>query len=91
MSVKLLAEHHLEFLNFKVAGQARLSLQMSKYHIVGNHMSRLKFLKSWTQDTRFLRLQIINDFKFKWSIVFLIVKMEIRKMKIRKAEKICLI
>ena len=25
----------------RLAGQARLSLHLSKYHIVGNHMSRL--------------------------------------------------
>ena len=39
---KLLTEHHLEFLNLKVAAQAGLSLHLSKCHIVGNHMSRLK-------------------------------------------------
>ena len=41
MSVKLLTEHHLEFLAKKEAVQARLSLHLSKCHIVGNHMSRL--------------------------------------------------
>ena len=41
MTVKLLTEHHLEFLSLKGAAQARLSLHMSKYLIVGNHMSRL--------------------------------------------------
>ena len=35
MSVKLLTEHHLE------AAQARLSLHLSKCHIVGNLMPRL--------------------------------------------------
>ena len=39
MSVKLLTEHHLEFLRLKVDAQAPLSLLMSKPHIVGNHMS----------------------------------------------------
>ena len=39
MSVKLLTEYHLEFLSLKVAAQARLSLFMSKCHIVGNRMS----------------------------------------------------
>ena len=38
MSVKLLTEHHLEFLSLKEAAEARPSLHMSKYHIVGNHM-----------------------------------------------------
>ena len=43
MSVKLLTEYHLEFLSLKEAAQARLSLHLSKCHIVGNHMSRLIF------------------------------------------------
>ena len=38
MTVKLL---YLGFLSLKEAAQARLSLHLSKYHIVGNHMSRL--------------------------------------------------
>ena len=41
MLVKLLTEHHLEFLSLKGATEARLSLHLSKCHIVGNHMSRL--------------------------------------------------
>ena len=41
MNIKLLTEHHLEFLSFKGIAQACLSLFMSKCHIVGNHMSRL--------------------------------------------------
>ena len=44
MSVKLLTEHHLEFLSLKEAAQARLNLHMSKYHIVGNHVSRLNYM-----------------------------------------------
>ena len=40
MSVKLLTEHHLEFLSFK-GGCIGSSLHLSKCHIVGNHMSRL--------------------------------------------------
>ena len=44
MSVKLLAERHLEFLSSKEAAQARLSLHLSKCHIVGNHMSRLNYV-----------------------------------------------
>ena len=38
---KLLTEHHLEFLSLKVAAQTRMSLHMSEYHIIGNHMLRL--------------------------------------------------
>ena len=51
MIVKLLTEHHLEFLSLKggAAAQARPSLHMSKFHIVGNIMPRLIFLTSqWT-------------------------------------------
>ena len=39
---KLLTEH-LEFLSLKEAAEARLSLHLSKWHIIGNHMSRLKY------------------------------------------------
>ena len=41
MIVKLLTEHHLEFLSLKEAAQARLSLHISKCYIVENHMSLL--------------------------------------------------
>ena len=41
MTVKLLNEQHLEFLSLKEAARARLSLHLSKSHIVGNDMSRL--------------------------------------------------
>ena len=44
MSVKLLTEHHLELLSL-IQGYTGLSEStMSKCHIVGNHMSRLKFI-----------------------------------------------
>ena len=36
MSVKLLTEHHLEFLSLTEAAPACLSLHLSKCHIVGN-------------------------------------------------------
>ena len=39
MNIRLLTEHHLEFLS----SQARLSIHLSKCHIVGNHMSWLIF------------------------------------------------
>ena len=39
MRVKLLIGHHLEF----QAAQASLSRRLSKCHIVGNHVSRLKY------------------------------------------------
>ena len=41
MSVKLLTEHHLGFLSYKEAAEARPSLHMSKCHIVGNLMNWL--------------------------------------------------
>ena len=39
--IKLQIEHHLEFLSLKEAAEARLSLHVSKCHIVGNLMPRL--------------------------------------------------
>ena len=39
MTVKLLTEHHLEFLSLKGSAKAFLSLHLSKYHIVDIHMS----------------------------------------------------
>ena len=42
MRVKLHTEHHLEPLSLKEAEQASRSLHLSKCHIVGNNMSRLK-------------------------------------------------
>ena len=45
MIIKLLTEHHLEFLRRKKeAAEARPSLHLSKCQIVGNIMSRLIFL-----------------------------------------------
>ena len=41
MSVKLLTEHDFELLSLKEDAQARLSLHLSKAHIVGNPMLRL--------------------------------------------------
>ena len=43
MTVKLLTEHHLEFLSLE-ATQAHMSLHVSKCHIVRNHMSRLNYV-----------------------------------------------
>ena len=44
MTVYLLTEHPLEFLSLKGGLQARLSLHLSKCHIVGNYMSRLVYV-----------------------------------------------
>ena len=46
MIVKLLTEHHLEFLRLKEAPEARPSLHLSKCQIVGNLMSRLINMKA---------------------------------------------
>ena len=44
MTVKLLTEHSFEFLSVeKGAAQACLSLHLSKCHIVGSHMSQLRY------------------------------------------------
>ena len=42
MTVKLLTEHQMEFLSLKGGCTARLSLNLSKCQIVGNHMPWLK-------------------------------------------------
>ena len=44
MIVKLLTEHHLEFLSLKEAGEAHLSLHLSKCSIVGNLTHWLKII-----------------------------------------------
>ena len=43
MNVKVLIEHHLEFLSLKggCTGWSESTLVLSKCYIVGNHMSRL--------------------------------------------------
>ena len=45
MNVRVLTEHHYEFLSLKGGIQARLSLHMSKCHIVANLMPRPKLWK----------------------------------------------
>ena len=45
MIVKLLTEHHLEFLSLKEEAQTRLSLHLSKCQVVGNLMPRLIYLQ----------------------------------------------
>ena len=48
MIVKLLTEHHLEFLSLKEAAEAHPSLHLSKCQIVGTLMPRLIF--NWSSD-----------------------------------------
>ena len=45
MNGKLVTEHHLEFLSLEEAVQARLSLHLSKFHIVGNLISWLILIR----------------------------------------------
>ena len=54
MTLRLVTEHYFGFLNIKGGAQARQSLDLSKCHIVGNHMSRLKY--------RFTRIPNKKDF-----------------------------
>ena len=53
MTAKLLTEHNLEFLSLKEAAQARLSLHLSKYHIVGNRVSWLFCFENWSNAENF--------------------------------------
>ena len=68
MTVGLLTKHYLEFLSLKGASQARLRLHLSKYHIVRNHMTRLKLcltrhsmVKSQSATLDLLTLIIYNN------------------------------
>ena len=45
MIVKLLTEHHLEFLSLKGGYRRSSEYTLVKCHIAGNHMSRLKYSK----------------------------------------------
>ena len=74
MSIELLTEHHLEFLGLKEVTQARLSLFMSKCHIVGNHMSRLIYVDTISIDLSILYLMGCTS-KFLFNGVFLSLKM----------------
>ena len=55
MTVKLLTEQYLELLSLKGAAQARLSVHLSKYHIVGNLMSRLSYNCLHCQSTQMVK------------------------------------
>ena len=44
MIVKLLTEHHLEFLSLKGGCKGSSESTLSKCHIVGNHMQRLIYI-----------------------------------------------
>ena len=60
MIVKLMTEHHLEFLSFKEAAAARPSLHMSKCHIVGNLMPLLNF-KGICRGCLYIMLEFHNE------------------------------
>ena len=55
MTVKLLTEHILEFLSFKGGCTGLSESTHAKCHIVGNHMSRLKFEKKQTHATKLFK------------------------------------
>ena len=62
MIVKLLTEHHLEFLSLKggYTGLSESTLLLSKYHIVGNHMTWLiSFTQTMESDNA--QMKIEND------------------------------
>ena len=61
MTVKLLTEHHLEFLSFKGAAPARLSLHLLKCHIGGNHMLRLIYVLT-TGKMKVYRMEIGEEY-----------------------------
>ena len=50
MSVKLLTEHHLEFLNLIDGSPGSSESTLVKTHIVGNHMSRLINIRTTSCD-----------------------------------------
>ena len=54
MIIKLLTEHHLEFLSLKEAAEAYPSLHLSKCQIVGNLMPRLITSNDWSIELYFL-------------------------------------
>ena len=66
MNVKLLTEHHLEFLTLKKeAAQARLSLHLSKCHIDGNHISQIIFILLKSCVPSALKTRLVNKLSFK--------------------------
>ena len=64
MSVKLLTANHLELLTLKEAAQAHLSLHLSKYHIVGNHMLWINNVSIYTEKTSYYCKTLIFVFLF---------------------------
>ena len=63
MSVKILTEHHSEILSLKVGYSC---LYLSKYHIVGNHVSRLNYYQKYLIPIDVPR-PLINDL---WVFLF---------------------
>ena len=77
MTVKLLTEQHLEFLSLKGACTGSSESTLSKCHIVGNHMRRLKWIcclsqKLQQQEMQFsaafseMQLKCLWDMAKKW-------------------------
>ena len=62
MNVKLLTEHHLEFYVLKQAAQDCLSPNLSKCHIVGNHVTGLIFtLKKYVYVVLYIHAALFQD------------------------------
>ena len=78
MSVKLLTEHHLEFLSLTGAALAGPSLHLSKCHIVGNHVSRL----IWIEFLSLFSREPPSPFSILTTIVIfpLFLRMEVLKL-----------
>ena len=67
MSVKLLTEQCLKLLSLKgEAAQAGLRLHLSKCHIGGNHVSRLKY----DVNLQSLSYQIKYKYKYKYKYLY---------------------
>ena len=81
MSVKLLTEHHLEFLKVKKeAAKACLSLHLSKCNIVGNHISQIIY-------TYGIHVQWHLPHNQDYKMVLLLVLLEHSQNQSRQAEK----
>ena len=70
MTVKLLPEHHLEFLSLKGAAHTCLSLHLSNCHIIGIHMPRLIIMRKTINDNIYKHLE---EFKEDMNLLLLIL------------------
>ena len=69
MNIKLLTVHHLEFLSLHFvneAANAGMSLHYLKYHIVRNHMSRIK----WAMTCDFQHLGMCDQLSLRYACAY---------------------